>query len=163
MNSKKSAVSNSGPLIHLAKIGLLELIKLYDVFIPTEVKYEVVDKGKEKGFTDAILVENAIEEGWIKIVKVSVEDRFVKAAEIVGLHRTEISVIYYAYKNGFTALLDDDAARIFARNLGVKVKGTLGILIEGLKKGLISYSDALKGLDDLSRLCISAPMCIGLF
>jgi len=145
-------VSNSGPLIHLAKAGLLELIKLYDTVIPLEVKYEVVDKGKEKGFTDALLVEKAIEEGWIKVIDVSVDDKFAKAAEVAGLHKAEIAVVYYAYKNGITALLDEDAARVFARGLGVKVRGSLGLLIEGLKDGLISYSEAIKGLDDLSKV-----------
>ncbi len=58
----KSAVSNSGPLIHLAKVGLLHLIKLYDVVIPQEVKREVVDVGKEKGYPDAFLIESAIKE-----------------------------------------------------------------------------------------------------
>jgi len=145
-------VSNSGPLIHLAKVGLLELIKLYDTVIPLEVKYEVVDKGKEKGFTDALLVEKAIEEGWIKVIDVSVDDKFAKAAEVAGLHKAEITVVYYAYKNGITALLDEDAARVFARGLGVKVRGSLGLLIEGLKEGLISYSEAVKGLDDLSKV-----------
>ncbi len=152
MSSKKSAVSNSGPLIHLAKVGLLELIKLYDTVIPLEVKYEVVDKGKEKGFTDALLVEKAIEDGWIKVIDVSVDDKFAKAAEVAGLHKAEITVVYYAYKNGITALLDEDAARVFARGLGVKVRGSLGLLIEGLKEGLISYSEAVKGLDDLSKV-----------
>lgn len=152
MSLKKSAVSNSGPLIHLAKVGLLELIKLYDTVIPLEVKYEVVDKGKEKGFTDALLVEKAIEEGWIKVIDVSVDDKFAKAAEVAGLHKAEITVVYYAYKNGITALLDEDAARVFARGLGVKVRGSLGLLIEGLKESLISYSEAVKGLDDLSKI-----------
>ena len=152
MSSKKSAVSNSGPLIHLAKVGLLELIKLYDTVIPLEVKYEVVDKGKEKGFTDALLVEKAIEDGWIKVIDVSVDDKFAKAAEVAGLHKAEITVVYYAYKNSITALLDEDAARVFARGLGVKVRGSLGLLIEGLKEGLISYSEAVKGLDDLSKV-----------
>jgi len=152
VSSKKSAVSNSGPLIHLAKVGLLELIKLYDTVIPLEVKYEVVDKGKEKGFTDALLVEKAIEDGWIKVIDVSVDDKFAKAAEVAGLHKAEITVVYYAYKNGITALLDEDAARVFARGLGVKVRGSLGLLIEGLKEGLISYSEAVKGLDDLSKV-----------
>ena len=152
MNLKKSAVSNSGPLIHLAKVGLLELIKLYDTVIPLEVKYEVVDKGKGKVFTDALLVEKAIEEGWIKVIDVSVDDKFAKAAEVAGLHKAEVTVVYYAYKNGITALLDEDAARVFARGLGVKVRGSLGLLIEGLKKGLISYSEAVKGLDDLSKV-----------
>jgi len=145
-------VSNSGPLIHLAKAGLLELIKLYDTVIPLEVKYEVVDKGKEKGFTDALLIEKATEEGWIKVIDVSVDDKFAKAAEVAGLHKAEISVIHYAYKNGITALLDEDAARVFARGLGVKVKGSLGLLIEGLREGLVSYSKAVKGLDDLSKI-----------
>ena len=152
MNLKRSAVSNSGPLIHLAKAGLLELIKLYDTVIPLEVKYEVVDKGKEKGFTDALLIEKAIEEGWIKVIDVSVDDKFAKAAEVAGLHKAEITVVYYAYKNGITALLDEDAARVFARGLGVKVKGSLGLLIEGLREGLVSYSKAVKGLDDLSKI-----------
>jgi len=152
VNLKRSAVSNSGPLIHLAKAGLLELIKLYDTVIPLEVKYEVVDKGKEKGFTDALLIEKAIEEGWIKVIDVSVDDKFAKAAEVAGLHKAEITVVYYAYKNGITALLDEDAARVFARGLGVKVKGSLGLLIEGLREGLVSYSKAVKGLDDLSKI-----------
>ncbi len=105
-------MSNTGPLIHLEKAGLLELIKLYDTVIPLEVKYEVVDRGKEKGFTDALLVEKAIEECWIKVIDVSVDDKFAKAAEVAGLHKAEIVVVYYAYKNGITALLDDDAARV---------------------------------------------------
>ena len=152
MSLKKLAVSNSGPLIHLAKVGLLKLIKLYDIVIPVEVKYEVVDKGKEKRFTDALLVEKAIEEGWIKVINVSIDDKFAKAAEVAGLHKAEITVIYYAYKNGITALLDEDAARVFARGLGARVRGSLGLLIEGLKEGLISYSEAVKGLDDLSKV-----------
>ncbi len=151
MSLKKSAVSNC-PLIHLAKAGLLELIKLYDTLIPMEVKYEVVDRGKEKGFADALLVERAIEDGWIRVINVSVDDKFAKAAEVAGLHKAEISVVYYAYKNGITALLDEDAARVFARSLGVRVRGSLGLLIEGLKEGLISYSEAVKGLDDLSKV-----------
>ncbi len=152
MSLKKSAVSNSGPLIHLAKVRLLELIKLYDTVIPLEVKYEVVDKGKERGYTDALLVEKAIEEGWIKVINVNVDYKFAKAAEVAGLHKAEIAVIYHAYKNDITALLDEDAARVFSRDLGVKVRGSLGLLIEGLKEGLISYSEAVKGLDNLSKV-----------
>ena len=42
-------MSNSGPLIHLAKVGLLHLINLYNVVIPQEVKREVVDVVRRKG------------------------------------------------------------------------------------------------------------------
>jgi len=69
---KSSVVSNAGPLIHLSKIGLLHLLKkLYaEVVIPAKVKIEVVDQGKKRGFPDALLIEKAIEEGWITVKEV---------------------------------------------------------------------------------------------
>jgi len=144
------AVSNSGPLIHLAKAGLLHLIKLYDVAIPQEVKREVVDAGKEKGYTDAFLIEKAIDDGWIEVIEVEVDRKFSEIARLAGLHEAEIGVVYYAYKNKITGLLDDDPARVFARDLGVKVKGSLGLLIEGLKEGLMNYQEATEGLNKLA-------------
>ena len=48
-------------------------------------------------------------------------------------------------------VLSNDPARIFARSLGVEVKGSLGLLIEGLKLGLITYEEAIKGLDELAK------------
>ncbi|MHA1300748.1 MAG: hypothetical protein ACTSO9_15130 [Candidatus Helarchaeota archaeon] len=146
----KLAVSNSGPLIHLAKAGLLELLKIYDVSIPSEVKIEVVDEGKKKGYSDAILIEEAIKDGWIRIIEIQVEKNFLQAADIAGLHHAEIKTIYYAFQKGIIALLDDDSARVFARTLGVKISGSLGVLIKGLKEKKISYREALKGLDDLA-------------
>ena len=54
-----TAVSNAGPLIHLAKIGRLNLLK--DIFnriiIPESVKVEVIDKRKERGKPDAFLID----------------------------------------------------------------------------------------------------------
>ena len=144
------AVSNSGPLIHLAKAGLLHLIKLYDVAIPQEVKREVVDAGKEKGYTDAFLVEKAIDDGWIEVIEVEVDRKFSEIARLAGLHEAEIGVVYYAYRKKITGLLDDDPARVFARDLGVKVKGSLGLLIEGLKEGLMNYQEATEGLNKLA-------------
>lgn len=149
---RSRAISNSGPLIHLAKVGLLHLIRIYDdVFVPKEVKYEVVDVGKAKGFPDAFLVERAIKDGWIRVIEVEVDEEFAKIAS-AGLHEAEIGVVYYAYQNKITALLDEDPARVFARSLGVEVKGSLGLLIEGLKKGLITQEEALKGLDKLADI-----------
>ncbi len=48
-----TAVSNAGPLIHLAKIGRLNLLKdiFNEIVIPRTVKEEVIDRGKEKGKT----------------------------------------------------------------------------------------------------------------
>lgn len=65
---KLRAVSDSGPLIHLSKIGALWLLEaLFDeVLIPTEVKREAVDAGIELGYNDARTIEGAICGGMLK-------------------------------------------------------------------------------------------------
>jgi 2-hydroxychromene-2-carboxylate isomerase len=78
-------------------VGLLHLIRLYDVVVPLEVKREVVDIGKEKGHADALLVEKAIEDSWIEVIKVEVNEKFAEIARSAGLHEAEIGVVYYAY------------------------------------------------------------------
>lgn len=152
MSLKRSAVSNAGPLVHLAKAGLLDLVKLYDTVIPVEVKQEVVDRGKERGFSDALLVEQALEAGWLRVVTVHGDARFAKAAGVAGLQQAELGVVYYAYQNGVTALLDEEAARVFARGLGVRVRGSIGVLLEGVKEGVLAPSEGVRGLDRLAEV-----------
>lgn len=149
---KRLAVSNAGPLVHLAQAGLLELFKLYDTVIRVEVKQEVVDRGKEKGFSDALLVEQAVERGSLRVVTVHTDARFMKAAGVAGLQQAEVGVVYHAYRNSGTALLDEEAARMFARGLGVKVRGSIGVLIEGVKAGLVTPSEGVQGLDRLAEV-----------
>ncbi len=152
MSSKKYAVSNSGPLIHLAKADLLILLQLYEILIPEEVRYEVVDIGRKKGHPDALLIEKKIKEGEIKVVSVKVPEEFLVLAEEFGAHPAEASVIYYAKKIDGMALLDDDPARQLARALGVCIRGSLGLLLEGLDRGIISYKKAIEGLNRLSEI-----------
>ena len=65
------------------------------------------------GVIDALLVEKAIEEGWIKIINVNIDDKFVKIAEVAGLHKTEVTVLTMLTK---TVLLHYDVVRIFTKN-----------------------------------------------
>jgi len=145
-------VSNSGPLIHLAKADLIEVLTtLYRVDIPVEVKEEVVDRGKEMGFSDALLVEKAIREGLIRVVEVKVEESFASVARRAGLHQAETAVIFHALKNNALVLLDEDAAREFAKALGLRIRGSIGLLLEALKKGLLKPTEALEKLDVLAE------------
>ncbi|MHA1710652.1 MAG: hypothetical protein ACTSUS_01085 [Candidatus Freyarchaeota archaeon] len=149
---KSLVVSNAGPLIHLAKTNLLRLLKdLYqEVVIPREVKVEAVDRGKERGFSDAVQIEDAISQGWIKVEEVKITEEFASTARVAGLRVAEAAVIYYAYKNKAAALLDEDSARVFARTLGIPIRGSLGIILEGLKRSIISRTEALIALEKLS-------------
>lgn len=156
------AASNSGPLIHLAKVHALYLLReLYgDIFIPEEVKVEVVERGKSKGFADALMVEEAIREGWIKVVAVEVLHRILEVARVAGVHDAEAKVIWYAYENDLLVLLDDEPAREFARSLGLKVRGTLGVLLESVRRGILERRRALELLDDVAQIMyLSADVC----
>ncbi len=128
----KDFVLDASPIIIMAKIGLIELIpKVADeLIIPKAVKNEI-----EAG------IPNDPAFNWIKSSgKVFIRDVGSIEPEILkwdlGLGETE--VLSFAYKNkGFTAILDDRAARRCARALGIKIKGTLSLLILAKKEGYI--------------------------
>ena len=148
----KVVVSNSGPLIHLTVVGLLELVfKLYDVIlIPQSVYNEIVVIGKEEGHSDAILLEQAISSGKIKVEKVFANTQKLSTSK---LHQGEINTIMLALQSEIEIiLLDDEEARIFARKLNIKVKGTLGILIELFKKKFLKLEEALKYLKKINTV-----------
>ena len=48
--------------------------------------------------------------------------------------------------------LDDEEARIFARKLNIKIKGTLGILIEFFRQDFLKLNEALAYLKKLNDI-----------
>jgi len=118
-----------------------------------------VDKGKEKGHSDALQIENAIQQGWIETIQVRLDPDFQKAAKTAGLRNAEALVTQHAYQNHLIALLDDEPARIFAKTLGVTIRGTLGILIQAAKSRIMDLQEAIQTLDKLAEtMYISADL-----
>jgi len=143
-------VSNSGPLIHLAKIDRLRLIKelFGEVIIPHEVKLEVIDRGKDEGMADAFLIESELDNGWI--IEYELKDPRVKEiAERAGIEPGEASAIMLAKKRNCLILIDDLAARRFAHGLGLVVVGSIGVLIKSSKLRLLSKHEALDAWKNL--------------
>ncbi len=120
--------------------------------IPSEVKAEVVDRGKERGFADAIQVDEAVGEGWIQVVHVEMPEEFVRLCGEAGVDKGEAQVLRFAKEKGTLALIDDEPPREFALSLGITVRGTVGVLVEAVKKGMLPRSLALRKLDELSDL-----------
>ncbi len=144
-----TAVSNAGPLIHLAKIGRLELIKSIfgDVVVPKTVWTEVVEKGKEKGEPNAFLVDEA---RYIKVVEDPAgADEIAKMA---GIHEGEACAILLAKSMGVPVLLDDSGARRFAQGLGLTVVGSVGVLIRAVRLRIITVDDGLRYLGELANV-----------
>jgi len=151
--AKAHAISNAGPLIHLAEANALHILQALfrTILIPDEVKTETIDRGKDKGHPDALQIEKAIQKGWIKTIQVQLNRDFKKAAKTAGLRNAEAVVIQYAYQDRLIALLDDEPARVFARTLGITVRGTLGILIQAAKNNILNHQDAIQTLDKLTE------------
>lgn len=141
--------SDTGPLIWLGKCRILELLnKLFSKVVISETVYEeAVLRGIEKGFEDARLIANALEEGWIGVYKASKQfaDK-VEAAESklnIELGRGERETIALALERRISILLtDDEDAYHVAKSLGINPKGTLYVLLESVKKGHINKEQA---------------------
>ena len=113
----QKVVSNSSPLIHLAKIGKLDLLRSFfsEVFVPEAVYKECVVEGKGKD--DATKISEA---RWIRVRKI--KDEKLKRALMVELDEGEAEAIVLALEESADLLLlDDYEARRIARSLGLKV------------------------------------------
>lgn len=139
-------VSNATPLIYLAKIGKLDLLKksFGEVLIPEEVKIEVVDKGKALGEMDAYIIENAVNEGWLKVQRVDLLELPIK------LDPGEAAAISLAKKLKINeVLVDEVSARTVTRLLGLIPRGTLFVLLKGVKKKELDLNEFLELLSQL--------------
>jgi len=139
----QKAVSNSSPIIHLAKIGRLDLLKEYflTVSIPEAVYRECVSEGKDR--EEVELIKNA---EWIEVLKIE-DQKLVKLLR-ASLDAGESEAIALSLEIGADLiLLDDYEAREKARLYGLKTTGTLGILLRARFDGKIpSLKEELKNL-----------------
>jgi len=141
-------VSNATPLIYLAKVGRLNLLRMVfgEVFIPEEVKVEVVDRGKQLGERDAYVVEKAVEDGWLKVLRVEILEIPIK------LEPGEVAVLSLAKKLGQReVLVDEISARTAARLMGLTPRGTVFVLLKALEIKEIGLSEFLDALSDLVK------------
>lgn len=139
-------VSNATPLIYLSKIGKLGLLKRVfgEVYIPEEVKREAVDRGKELKKGDALVIEKAIEDGWLKVSKAE------PIESPIELEPGETAAISLAKKlGGQEVLIDEVSARTAARLLGLKPKGTVLVLLKTLEEGEMNLDEFLETMNDL--------------
>jgi predicted nucleic acid-binding protein len=139
-----AAVADSGPLIFLARIDLLNLLpELFsEVLIPPEVRDEVIVRGRNHPGAYAVsqakwLTVQAPDPQLVKSLSILVD---AGEAEAIALAQTT---------EDCTVLLDDLRARKVAQRLDIKQIGTVGLLLRAKKRGLLEsikpHLDALMG------------------
>jgi uncharacterized protein len=151
-------VSNTSPLIWLAKIGKLHLLKdlFIDIVISEESYKEAVEKGLEGGFNDALVIKDACEQGWIKVKKLNEKQLAICQKMLQNsfeLHEGEAQAIVLARENCKDTLLlmDDSSGRAFAETWGLKVKGVLYIIVTAMRNDLLNKNEAKEAILTLVR------------
>ena len=130
----QKVVSNSSPIIHLAKIGKLSLLREYfdTIMVPGSVFKECVTEGKDRKEVEAIKKAE-----WIRVAEVQ-DKKLVKLLQS-SLDDGESEAIALSLESGADLiLLDDSDAREKARIYGLTVTGTLGVLLRAKKDRKIS-------------------------
>lgn len=142
---ERLVISNASPLINLAVIGQLDLLKQFftEIHITQAVWKETVIDGKGK--TGASEIKNA---KWIKVVRI--EETPLLQLLRKDLDAGEAETIAYALqkKNPFV-LLDEEDAREIADFYGIDKTVTIGILIRAKLEGKIFLLKPV--LDELAK------------
>jgi predicted nucleic acid-binding protein len=139
-------VSNSSPLINLARISKLDILRqLYgNIVIPEAVWDEVVVKGYKYPGAKEIK-----ESTWIKVQTVHNKYLVQALRQYLGAGEAEAIALALELKAGLL-LIDDHIGRETARHFGLKYIGLIGVLIEAKHKGFIHqikpYLDALRDI-----------------
>lgn len=113
-------VSNSSCIISLERMGSLNLLRrtFSEVLIP-----------------EAVFQEIGLNLDWITVVKVCNRE-LVQSLE-TQLGPGESEAIALAVENHLPIILDDQKARKLAQRLNVRVVGTLGMIIQAKRNGII--------------------------
>jgi len=138
VTSVRIVVADAGPLIALGRLDALHLLPA--LFAEVQVTAMVLAEcAARPGFIDAQRIEQAVRDGWLK----PCADQFEKPSG--RLDPGEASAIARALEIDAGLLLDDRAAVVYARALGLKVIGTMGLLVLAKRRGLIEQVAPLIG------------------
>jgi len=132
-----AAVSDAGPLIHLAEIDSLELFSTFDTLLVPEAVYREVEAG---GVPDRLAD--------LSYELVGADESRVEAEKLDTGERAAIAV---AEERGVVLLTDDLAAREAASDAGIEVRGSIGVIALGYSRGLLDRDEAASLMRALQR------------
>jgi hypothetical protein len=128
-------VADASPLILLGKLGLLDLLPdLYDQVVVPRVVLDEVTSGEEE-LPGSRAVRDA---RWLDVVESDAAAPGALEATLRNeLDRGEAAAIALAESlDADLLLIDERQGRRAARRLGLEIKGTLGALVQGRRRGL---------------------------
>ena len=146
-------ISNSSPLILLAKINKLNILeKLYSkITIPYEVYNEIVIKGKNENYSDAALVEKYVNEFiFVKDLNQEYKKEAEKLRNVIGSGESE-TIALSLQEKAKLLLIDNLEPRKIAQIKGIKCRSTPGILLEAFKNKIMTFNEYESAIKELSK------------
>ncbi len=143
-------VSDTTPIITLSKIKRLDLLeKLFkNIIIPRAVYDELTSNAQ---FQEEAQMINDAE--YIKVVEVEDSKAVELLQRVTGLDLGESEAIIYTdnYKAGLL-LIDEAKGRKVAKQMGLSIMGTVGILMAAYDEKFIS-SNEIKEYIEIMKMC----------
>lgn len=132
--SEALLVADSGPLIALARLGLLSLpARLFREALVTATVWDEVTRGRGRAEWPAL--QAALQAGQLKVVDDPTDlPPLVARARLDDGERLAIAL---ALAQGAVVLVDEKRGRAAAAGLGLHVLGTLGLLVRARDAGLV--------------------------
>jgi len=160
-------VSDSGPLMALAKVGGLDtLFSLFPkILTPPAVYEELITAGLRLGAPDAALLQECYRSRQLEIM--SPERTKLPVPALLGPGE-EQSVLLAIGRRADCLLIDDLDARkaalanLKAAGMGTQLKGTLGVILSACEGGHLSRADAISLVETARNrpdIWISAALC----
>ena len=151
--STTSVVCDAGPIIHLSELDSLHILNDFQtIFIPKGVYYEILKHTP------------LVPEIELKVVnEIPLMDESLRIlCKTFSLDLGEMEALaVISEKPDYIFLTDDAAARLVAQKTGIKVHGTIGILMRAIRRDLLSPQkviDILYQLPEKSTLFIKASL-----
>jgi uncharacterized protein len=140
-------VADAGPLIGLARVGLLDLLRhLYKrVLIPVQVFDELQTSADRPG---SRALRSAVQEGWLESATLASGEELESLSLALGPGEAG-AILLAGQRPCRFLLLDERRGRAVAKNHGLRVVGTGGVLLAAKQQGLLGrVSPALDQLAD---------------
>lgn len=132
-----AAVTDAGPLIHLAEVDSLDLLLAFDeLYVPETVLAEVRDGGVPSELSE-LSHELVVSEG--------------SPGEALELDAGEHAALTIAESRETILLTDDLAAREAANERGVEVHGCIGVIVLGYARDRVTRDEAASLMYALQR------------
>jgi predicted nucleic acid-binding protein len=130
-----SVVSNASPLISLARIGKLDLLRqLYgELLIPEAVWHEVVIEGVGQPGANEVKVAT-----WIKTQSVTNTPLVSALRQELDTGEAE-AIVLTLETQAELLLMDERVGREVARHLGLRYTGLIGVLVEAKHKDVLTF------------------------